>query len=145
MYIRLQNEWDRIRGLFLDREHRIGTVKILTDAELASLPSAPDIEILRTLQFLDVFCQLQFMDERSQRGGAKCDSSVLQFFGLVRSPFITFFPSDQESDAICTGCWDCTKEDQQQSNRIAIDVVTQTDAKVDEKGRNMLFGVGFTK
>ena len=51
MYIRLQNEWDQIRGLFLDREHRIGTVKILTDAELASLPSAPDIEILWTPQF----------------------------------------------------------------------------------------------
>ena len=48
MYIRLQNEWDQIRGLFLDKEHHIGIVKILTDAELASLPSAPDITILRT-------------------------------------------------------------------------------------------------
>ena len=51
MYIRLLNEWDRIRGLFLDREHRIGTVKLLSDEELASLPSAPDITILRTPQF----------------------------------------------------------------------------------------------
>ena len=51
MYIRLQNEWDHIRGLFLNKEHCIGTVKILTDTELASLPLAPNILILRTPQF----------------------------------------------------------------------------------------------
>ena len=51
LYIRLQHGWDRIKGLFLDREHRIGTVNILIDEDLASLESAFDIEILRTPQF----------------------------------------------------------------------------------------------
>ena len=94
---------------------------------------------------MDVFCQLQFVDERSQRGGAKWNSSVLQFFGLAKSQFFTFFPSDQESDLVYTGGWNYTKEDKQQGSRTTTDVVAQTDAKVDEKGRNMLFGVGFAK
>ena len=51
MYIKTQHGWDRIRGLFLEKEHRIGTVKLLSDEDLASLESAPDIEILRTPQF----------------------------------------------------------------------------------------------
>ena len=51
MYIRTQQGWDRIRGIFLDSEHRIGTVNVLSDEELASLESAPNIEILRTPQF----------------------------------------------------------------------------------------------
>ena len=51
MYIRTQHGWDRIRGIFLDSEHHIGTVNILSDEDLASLESALDMEILRTLQF----------------------------------------------------------------------------------------------
>ena len=51
MYIRTQQGWDRIRGIFLDSEHRIGTVNVFSDEDLASLESAPDIEILRTPQF----------------------------------------------------------------------------------------------
>ena len=51
MYIRTQQGWDRIRGIFLNSEHRIGTVNVLSDEDLASLESALDIEILRTPQF----------------------------------------------------------------------------------------------
>ena len=51
MYIRTQHGWDRIRGLMLDSEHHVGTVNILTNEDLASLESAPDITILRTPQF----------------------------------------------------------------------------------------------
>ena len=51
MYIRTQHGWDCIRGLILDEEHRIGTVQLLSDEDLASLESAPNIEILRTPQF----------------------------------------------------------------------------------------------
>ena len=51
MYIRTQHGWDRIRGLMLDSQHRVGTVNILTNEDLASLESAPDITILRTPQF----------------------------------------------------------------------------------------------
>ena len=51
MYIKTQYGWDRIRGLFLKKEHQIGTVKLLSDEDLASLALAPDIEILRTPQF----------------------------------------------------------------------------------------------
>ena len=51
LYIKTQHGWDRIRGIFLDKEHRIGTVQLLSDEDLASLESAPDIKILRTPQF----------------------------------------------------------------------------------------------
>ena len=51
MYIRTAHGWDRIRGIMLDSEHRVGTVNILTNEDLASLESAPDVTILRTPQF----------------------------------------------------------------------------------------------
>ena len=51
LYIRTQSGWAHIKGLFLDSEHQIGTVKLLSNEDLASLESAPDIEILRTPQF----------------------------------------------------------------------------------------------
>ena len=51
MYIKNDNTWDEVRGLFLDSEHRAGTVNILTAAMLASIDSTPDIEILKTPQF----------------------------------------------------------------------------------------------
>ena len=51
MYIRTAHGWDRIRGLMLDSTHRVGTVNILTNDDLTSLESAPDITILRTPQF----------------------------------------------------------------------------------------------
>ena len=43
--------WDRIRGLMLDSQHRVSTVNILTNEDLASLELAPDITILRMPQF----------------------------------------------------------------------------------------------
>ena len=48
LYIKMPHDWDCIRGVFLDREHRVGIVNILNDVDLASYSSAPDIEILRT-------------------------------------------------------------------------------------------------
>ena len=51
MYIRTQHGWDCIRGIMLDSEHRVGTVNLLTNDDLASLESAPDMTILRTPQF----------------------------------------------------------------------------------------------
>ena len=51
MYIRTSHGWGRIRGHMLDSQHHVGTVNILTNEDLASLESAPDITILRTPQF----------------------------------------------------------------------------------------------
>ena len=51
LYIKTQQGWDRIRGIVLDKEHRIGTVQLLNNEDLASLESALDITILRTPQF----------------------------------------------------------------------------------------------
>ena len=51
LYVRTQEGWARITGLLLDKKHQIGTVKLLSNDNLASLESAPDITILRTLQF----------------------------------------------------------------------------------------------
>ena len=51
LYIRTHSGWARIKGLFLDSEHQIGTVKLLSDDDLALLESAPDVTILRTPQF----------------------------------------------------------------------------------------------
>ena len=51
LYIRTQEGWAHIKGLFLDKKHQIGTVKLLSDEDLASLESAPDVTILRTPQF----------------------------------------------------------------------------------------------
>ena len=51
LYIRTQEGWAHIKGLFLDKKHQIGTVKLLSEDDLASLESAPDVTILRTPQF----------------------------------------------------------------------------------------------
>ena len=54
MYIRTAHGWDRIRGLMLDSAHRVGTVNILTNEDLTSLESAPDITIFEDAAILDI-------------------------------------------------------------------------------------------
>ena len=53
MYIRTEDGWDKIRGLFLDAEHAVGTVKILDNSLLSSIPPAPDFSIIQKPQFWD--------------------------------------------------------------------------------------------
>ena len=71
MYIRTQHGWDRIRELLLDKEHRIGTVQLLSDEDLASLESALDITILRTPQFWTYASGASFVDKRAREGGTE--------------------------------------------------------------------------
>ena len=53
MYIRREHGWDKTRGLFLHAEHAVGTVKVLDDSLLASLPMAPNFDIIQNPKFWD--------------------------------------------------------------------------------------------
>ena len=86
MYIRTANGWGRITGLFLDSKHQIGTVKLLTDEDLASLDSAPDITILRTPQFWTYAVGASVWTHVPERGATNDNT---QNFDSSRSPGAT--------------------------------------------------------
>ena len=88
MYMRTHHGWDRIRGLFLEKEHRIGTVKLLSDEDLASLESAPDIEILRTLQFWTYAAGASSWTNVPERGGAYWEHSNFLFITPIRGSLL---------------------------------------------------------
>ena len=88
MYIRTEKGWDKIRGLFLDSEHAIGTVKILDDYLLASLERAPDFEILKTPQFWHYFMTGEW--KNSQENTQFCEA------GSPRKKSVTSLPATQK-------------------------------------------------
>ena len=88
LYIRTQEGWAHIKGLFLDKKHQIGTVKLLSDEDLASLESAPDINNFEDAALLDVCGRCQCVDTRAREGGKGRHSKFL-FFSLFRSTFFT--------------------------------------------------------
>ena len=92
MYIRTQHGWDRIRGLFLEKEHRIGTVKLLTDEDLASLESAPDIAILRTPQFWTYAAGASSWTNVPERGARVEEHSKFLFCHARQGPILLILP-----------------------------------------------------
>ena len=90
LYIETQQGWDRIRGLFLDKEHCIGTVNILNNEDLASLESAPDITILRTPQFWTCAAGASLWTNMPERGVRNDDT---QNFYSSSSPKANSFNS----------------------------------------------------
>ena len=74
----------------MDKEHRIGTVNILSDEDLASLESAPDITILRTPQFW-AYAAGANLWTNVPKGGAR-DGNTQNFYSS-RSPGANSFNS----------------------------------------------------
>ena len=141
MYIRTQHGWDRIRGLMLDRQHRVGTVNILTNEDLASLESAPDITNLRTPQFWTYAAGASLWtnvptggvrQENTQNFDSSCAA------GANSSNYLEPAPKRTVQYTRVAGY--CTTQNQQQGSRTAPAVVVQANAEADEEGRSMLFG-----
>ena len=90
MYIRTQHGWDtHPRYYFWTSEHRIGTVKLLSDEDLASLESAPDIEILRTPQFWTYAAGASSWTNVPNEGARVEDTQNFYSSRLIRSKFFS--------------------------------------------------------
>ena len=116
MYIKLQNDWDRIWGLLLDREHRIGTVNILTDADLASLPLAPDITILRTPQFWTYFASSGSWTNVPKEGE---QIATTQFCNSLDSPGVNSLHSSPATKKVTQYAWVASTVQKKTSNKAA--------------------------
>ena len=134
MYIRTAHGWDRIRGLMLDSAHCVGTVNILTNEDLASLESAPDITILRTPQFWTYAAGASSWTNVPNGGVRKDNTQNFDSSRSDRSEFFSFFTGTQEECTIRTGGRYCTKENEQQGCRATTAAFTQANAEIGQKG-----------
>ena len=135
MYIRTAYGWDRIRGLMLDSEHRVGTVNILTNEDLASLESAPDVTILRTPQFWTYAAGASSWTNVPNGGVRKENTQNFDSFILARSKFFQFFAtSTQEDCTLRMGGWYYTTQNEQQGSRTAPAALTQANSEAGKEG-----------